>query len=110
MRTQEQIRADLESRYSEIEAEHMRRIQDPSMQRTCKSCRWCEDGGLGKRHLKCREPLVIGFYKHGWTWAYDCNDITVDLAKLCGPEKALWQPKPTLWQRIIEWIEGLFDD
>lgn len=26
-------------------------------------------------------------------------------AKLCGPEKALWEPKLSRWEKIFDWVE-----
>ena len=26
-------------------------------------------------------------------------------AKLCGPEKALWEPKRRWWEKIFDWVE-----
>ena len=100
MRTREQIIADLEARYAELEAE----AQKPWRLRPCSTCRY--GSGRGSTQ-KCREPLVVGFAEKGFRWAWDCNDFSGHESKLCGPEKALWQPKLTLWQRIINFLTGV---
>ena len=93
-RTQAEIIAQLEARYAEMEAE----ANSPAKLYPCKACRFsngnrCENAlvkGLGK------QPALNADY-----WEYD---------HLCGPEKALWEPKPpTLWQRLKVWIASLFE-
>jgi hypothetical protein len=113
MRTREQIVADCEKRFEELRAEKERRDGDPRHIHPCATCRWAK--GDYKPEL-CTEPLVKGFGEpHAFrqyaisaeeymrTWQ-DGEGRIWNFPKLCGPEKALWQPKPTWWQRIIEWL------
>ena len=110
MRTREQIIADCEKRYEELQQQaglQKAKDEERARQKTF-ACRLCRYGsGLGN-YQKCREPLVVGFDPRGYAWAWDCKDGTNYDSKLCGPEKALWRPKPTLCQRIIEAIERFF--
>lgn len=96
MRTQAEILAQCEARYAQLEAqyEEMKRKSE----RSCATCRF--GSGLGDAQ-KCREPLVVGFDKRGFKWAWDCNDFSQHQSALCGPEKALWQPKLKWWQKLI---------
>lgn len=107
MRTREQIVADCEKRYAELQQQAgLRRAEDE--ERACEktfSCRLCRYGYGSGNYQKCREPLVVGFDPRGFVWAWDCTDGTSYQSKLCGPEKAFWQPKPPRCQRIIEAIE-----
>ena len=97
MRTREQIMADLEARYAEMEQEAAR----PERMYPCKTCRWESDFGT-----TCSQPLVMGMdalpiKNPPWTQ----NEESA--LRLCGPEKALWEPTPvrlTLWQRIINFF------
>lgn len=97
-RTQEKIIAQCEARYAELERE----AASPHKQRPCKTCRF-------RAHPifeHCTHPLIVGFGEPDW--CYDKNrDRGFNLSNrgnLCGPEKALWEPKPTLSQRIINWF------
>jgi len=101
MRTQEQIIAQLEARYAELEKTR----GDPYTR--CKDCKWSTiPMGMDDRFRKCHQPLIKGFEVQA-PYAWDCQDGTHHGAKLCGPEKALWakiEPKPTLLSRIISFI------
>jgi hypothetical protein len=106
-RTDEQIQADLEARYAEMEAEAERQRHDPSLLYPCVTCKW-------RKGSWCENPLVIGIKRED-TLHRDC-DIVAGLGgdhyknTLCGPEKALWapiSPKPSLWQRFLAWLERL---
>ena len=106
-RTPEQIRGQLEARYAQLEAD----CEGSARKYSCETCRWCEVGGLAD-YQTCHEPLVNGFDKPRAAW--DCGVKegfeSILPAKLCGPEKALWQPipdpppKPNLLDRLIEWL------
>jgi len=90
-RTPEQIMAQLEARLAEME----RDAAKPERVFPCSACRWL-DG-----RTRCKQPLVIGLgtwelnAEYGGEWRH---------AKLCGPEKALWEPRRTILQRIADWI------
>jgi len=93
-RTPEQIREQVEARYAEMERE----INSPAMQFPCKSCRWA---AYGPGYHDCIHPLVMGI-KHVRARAMD--DWVRPDATLCGIEKALWEPKLSIWQRIVDWF------
>lgn len=118
MRTREQIVADCEKRFAELRAEKERRDNDPRLRTPCASCRFATM--TANAHLidwYCHEPLVVGFGKEhhvGTAWRSsfpvqvwkDTAGNRWDFPRLCGPEKALWQPKtPKLatWQRVKQW-------
>lgn len=103
-RTQEQIIADCEAAYAKLldDAEEHKRAEEQARieaaKPKCAGCRWHEydlHSGL------CTQPLVKGL---GATpKAYDGGRFSTGRygkAKLCGPEKALWEPKLNLWQRL----------
>ncbi len=100
MRTREQIMAQLEARYAELEAE----AASPPVQRPCSACRWRSDPIY--RH--CTHPLVKGFAPAQYCWdrAKEYSFGPFNEVQLCGGEKALWAPHQTIVQRIINWIMG----
>ena len=90
-RTPEQIREQLEARLAEMEREAVK----PEKMLPCSACRWV-DGAW------CKQPLVIGLECSpdlNWDRHHDTK-----AAKLCGPEKALWEPRRTILQRIADWM------
>lgn len=106
-RAQEQIIADCEAAYAELLAdiERKRAAEDAAQieaeKPKCVACLWhtaMYPSGV------CRHPLVKGLgasheaYDHGY-WGRNGK------AKLCGPEKALWEPKLRLWEKIFDWVE-----
>ena len=108
MRTREQQIKDMEKRFKEIKAEAERRASDPQIQMPCKTCRWASTRGDNDfqwgpswndyylRYFTCRSPLVVGYGK----------PPTLSSQPMpCGREKALWEPKPTIIQRAIEWLK-----
>ena len=100
MRTQEEIFAQLEARYAELKAE----ANSPARKWPCDTCRWTIKGA----GVRCDNALIKGFGPPAWSFDYAKDREGGNL--LCGPEKALWEPKepkPTLWQRIIEWMAGV---
>lgn len=114
MRSREQIIADCEARFQELQAEKERRDADRRITHPCTTCRFITKG----YSRKCVEPLVKGFGDghtlkgfhlpaEQWVelWKDDEGDRW-DFPKLCGPEKALWQPieRKTCWQRFLEWL------
>lgn len=108
-RTREEIMAQLEARYAELEAEKARRDVAPRLNFPCTTCRWFEAGQTMAvvpitTDDKCTAPLVRGFdasWRLGRPWVRAEHKIP----PLCGPEKALWEPKLSFWQRFIEKIE-----
>lgn len=102
MRTHEQIVADCEARFEELQREKERRDNDPLIQRPCKTCRW-------SIKTRCKEPLVKGFDNYtppnvDWQLKLGTLSNNWPTVKLCGLEKALWQPVPkplTRWQKFM---------
>ena len=82
VRSEEQIQAELDARLAEIE----RQGQEHRHQVKCRDCRWA-------RGIYCANPLVKG---HGAAKAQFSTE-----ADICGPEKALWQEKLPLWERLF---------
>ncbi len=126
MRTREQIIADCEKRYEELRAEKERQDSDPIIQRGCRSCRFCSRKGWELPEWFCNEPLVKGLGDRVTVGSWMVTEFNYGRGKHhterrpgklpseihwrfpmpCGPEKALWQPKPTLCQRIIAFLTG----
>lgn len=111
MRTREQIIADCERRFAELQEEAERRKVDLRLTHPCETCRW-------QKYQRCEEPLVKAFGKGHRLIPYmpsveerkslwrDDKGLGWDFPTLCGPEKALWQPKLTIWQRIWQFLTG----
>lgn len=95
-RTQAEIIAQLEARYAEMEAE----ANSPAKLYPCKTCRFASGPW-------CRNALITGIGNKDVTH----NDEYAGYANsLCGPEKALWEPRPpSLWRRFMNWIAALFE-
>lgn len=107
-RTQEQIIAQCEARYAalEKEAEAKREADRLAVERdkvACRKCRWVKGYDRNYPNLaQCTQPLVKGFdLTDVYTYDSGYRDSRVSL---CGPEKALWEPKPALWERVINFI------
>lgn len=102
VRTHEQIIAQLEARYVEMEAEAAK----PSRKFPCQTCRY---HSLRWKNLKegqqCHHPLVMGIDAEP-LWAWDEKKYKSREAALCGPEKALWEPHP-VWQQYLPEGAGL---
>ena len=113
VRTEEQIQAQLDARLAELEAE----AALPARRFPCTECthfRWKWDAL--KEGALCENPLVVGYGGKAFSamdggrpddWCYKY----LDRAALCGPEKALWQPRIStkrgighLWQRLTNWL------
>lgn len=108
-RTQEQIIADCEAAYAELlagierkrAAEEAARIE--AAKPKCAGCRWHK---RKPTYLKgyCHQPLVKGIGAAPEAYDGDYWGRT-GKAKLCGPEKALWEPKLRWWEKIFDWVE-----
>jgi len=103
-RTPEQIRAQLEARLAQMERE----AALPSRAMPCAACEWFKPNNdhwkspeYRNKYRYCAQPLVIGFGKAP-TYGLENQDVS-----LCGPEKALWEPRLTFWQRIIAWFTDI---
>ena len=96
-RTPEQIREQLEARMAELERE----AQKPECLYPCVSCRWHKNPALYDR---CYQPLVVGFDRDGYVFTH-----SIDAVRLCGTEKALWEPKQPYWQRFTEWLSRMIE-
>lgn len=101
MRTPEQITAQLEARYAELRAEAERRSKDPRLLYPCETCRWFTVGYMNEF---CNEPLVKGFGSGHTLKSWG----SVRPNHLCGPEKALWQPRRNFLQRLIDWLASFW--
>jgi hypothetical protein len=98
-RTQEQVIAQLEARYAEMEAEAASRAADPEHLYPCDTCRW----GDHFETAWCHHPLVKGFGDRFYM-GMDHNGLAAKrYPPLCGPEKALWELKAPP-QRAIRWV------
>lgn len=91
-RSQEEIIAQCEARLRILEREAERRGAEAAKPK-CRDCRWVLDRNRGV-FMKCREPLIVGFGDP--VYAYDADAGGRRLCSLCGPEKALWQPRRSL--------------
>jgi len=99
MRTQEEILAQCEARYRELErrAEAIKKLE---AQPKCVDCRWAKSEYLGH---SCNQPLIKGFDERGPA-CFDSASYGKHRTALCGPEKALWEPKLSLPQRLWDWL------
>lgn len=105
-RTPEQITAQLEARYRELGEQAKRHAERAKLQ-GCESCRWFRlntrewvSDNNRRIYARCVEPLMKGFDEEPHK---SLEFRQLDLS-LCGPEKALWQPKLSWWQKIWDWF------
>lgn len=119
-RTRDQIIQDCEDELERLRHKAELRRVDPLYTHPCTTCRFFkgqEDSLLGWDYRLCTEPLVQGFGqphqmyhslegpRTGWQ---DDAGRTWVFPKLCGPEKALWRPRLSLWQKFIKLLtEGV---
>lgn len=106
-RSQAEIIADCEAAYAELLADIERKRAAEEAARIeaakprCVGCRWHKPTYLG---VTCHHPLVKGV--GAAPEAYDADYWGRNgKAKLCGPEKALWEPKLRWWEKIFDWVE-----
>lgn len=109
MRTQEQIIQDCEEKYKEIQEEAEKRDNDPKIQKSCHSCKFCYRRSVNLyNHYECEEPLVKGFKKEVFIGkqgrSLTDDDDAWSIPMPCGPEKALWKPKVSIFRRIYEYL------
>ncbi|MGL5736199.1 MAG: hypothetical protein ACRCYS_15145 [Beijerinckiaceae bacterium] len=99
VRTQEQIVAQCEARMAELE----QTAASPQMKFPCATCRWADKF----KAAWCHHPLVKGFGEE-FHMGMDRSGLPHKrYPPLCGPEKALWEPKLSLWQRLLNWLFDL---
>ena len=103
MRTQEEILAQCEARYRELErrAEAIKKLE---AQPKCVDCRWIDTRGYLNGGI-CNQPLIKGFDELG-PYCFDRESYSKHRTVLCGPEKALWEPKRSLPRRLLDWWLG----
>lgn len=100
MRTQEQIHRDIDRRFEELKRE----AESPARVRPCQKCRHFAGYKYPsiKETPKCRNPLVKGFEK---------RPVPLDFGSmashLCGPEKALWEPKWNPFREAWVWFTDM---
>lgn len=95
-RTQAEIVAQLEARYATLETEAAAREERSKLPDRLYPCRTCKWGG----DAACKNALIVGFRDEiVWNWSHVKPEYRDELLMLCGPEKALWEPR-TLWQRF----------
>lgn len=113
-RTQEEIEAQLLARYRELQEQAAKIEAQEAAERQrlkCSECRWACNGQnkFDRRGIYCRNALLTGFegpqpnvdrVEQSYTGRYSLYPKT----RLCGPEKALWEPIPTRWQQLVEWL------
>lgn len=105
-RTPAQITAQLEARYAEMQEIY----NSPQMQFPCSTCRWSVGG------WRCSQPLIKGFDSEDppavdWQlkqfWGRPNLSDNWPTVRLCGIEKALWEPVPPklgLFGRFWAWF------
>lgn len=93
----------LEARYAELEREAAVRAKKERMMDACRTCRFHVDLSPGMGWDGCREPLVKGHGKaRDW--------YSTEVQTYCTDDRVLWQPiepKPSLWQRFVDWLASL---
>lgn len=106
-RSQAQIIADCEAAYAELLADIERKRAAEEAARIeaakpkCAGCRWHKPTYL---RGCCHQPLVKGVGDAPEAYDGDYWGRT-GKAKLCGSEKALWEPKLSRWEKIFDWVD-----
>lgn len=93
----------MEARLVEMEADAKRANQaketfeqSPEKQFPCNKCRWVESEWANYPALAdCQHPMITGI--HG-------KRVGVRYADLCGPERALWERKPSILASFWRWF------
>lgn len=99
MRTQEEIIEQCKARLAEMEREAAELKAKEALPQ-CKDCRWAKHRSSAN-FIKCSQPLITGIEAKP---KYVSSDMFGYTATLCGPEKALWEPRLSLITRIINWF------
>lgn len=94
-RTQAEIEAALEERLAKLKVEAVERAA--KAERPCKKCR----SGRGDR---CHNALVKGFDDPPLTFDRYEPYSRDNKIYLCGPEKALWEPRRNIWVCFWDWF------
>ena len=98
MRTREEILAQLEARFAQMETEAAK----PERTHPCEQCKWHRDG-LFEPFTACAQPLVMGvdgLPRYMFSAA--------EIGGLCGPERALWEQRKPWWRRLVDWFVAQF--
>lgn len=110
-RPHELVLEQLEARMQELEAQAKERQEVPPSPYPCAQCKWSS----GHDNWLCENPLVKGFENRAtavdWDLSKGHSERIWD-AKLCGREKALWEPNTpppvelTRWQHLLKALFG----
>ena len=100
MRTREEILAQLEARFAQMEAEAAK----PERIHPCERGKWHRDG-LFEPFDACAQPLVMGV---DGLPRYLLS--ATEFGGLCGPERALWEQRKPWWRRLVDWFVAPFVD
>lgn len=106
-RTQEEIVKQCEARVAELEDQAALTVTSAPL---CTTCKFFD--GI----YNCSNPLIVGFdkvdnYRYDWLVAcYKGNYANLKTYKsaLCGPEKALWEPRLSRYRKFLEFVGRLF--
>lgn len=91
----------LEQRMAELEREAARVEKHEKMKAACASCKFAVNPELGWTFMQCSQPLVVGFDKPKSVYLVEVQDY-------CTDERLLWEPRPTRWERFIDWLMELW--
>jgi len=98
MRNREEILAELEWRFAQMEAEAAK----PERTHPCERCKWYHEG-LFTPFVTCSQPLVMGINGR------PVHRLDAAMAgAICGPERALWEQRKPWWRRLVDWLVAPF--